>query len=103
VKTTIKSRAELDLEDPYEVREIFATEVIVVASGEGTLKVTLAVERAEPLKSNSPISRRMVVVGRLILSPKAATQLLTNLKNIETAVKENRKMATEIPDKKARN
>jgi hypothetical protein len=67
------------LEDPQNVQEIFATEVVGIGSIHGNLAVTLAAVRFdEPAGAESPKARR-IVTGRLILTGPAASQLLQSL------------------------
>jgi hypothetical protein len=72
------------LEDPLNVREIFATEVVGVGSVHGNLAITLAAVRFdEPSAGETPKARR-VVTGRVILTGPAATQLLQSLHKLAT-------------------
>lgn len=70
------------LEDPYQVKEAFATEVVVAVVGKGTARLTFAVTRLESARPNEPPQPKRVVVSRLILDEDGIKQLWDYLQRI---------------------
>jgi hypothetical protein len=70
------------LEDPYEVRETFATEVAVGVIGKGVLRLTFAVDRVEAPRPNEAPQPKRVIVSRLILDGGGARQLWDYLQRL---------------------
>jgi hypothetical protein len=85
--TAPKPAAPPPLEDPLHEREIFASEVVGVASLHGNLAITLASLRFEdPLGKDMPKVRR-VVTAQLVLTNIAAAQLLRSLHKLTTQLR----------------
>ena len=70
------------LEDPNNVREIFATEVAGVGVGYGCMFITLAVERHGTSVDEKLKAVRRVVVGRVVLTAGAANSLRDQLNKL---------------------
>jgi hypothetical protein len=103
VKTSTKPKVVIELEDPNDVKEIFASEVVVVGRVDGALRITLAVEREEPPKPDGALNQRRIIVARLVLGQKAARQLLHNLTQLESKLKAREALVGAVPDKGLQN
>lgn len=74
------------LTDPRNEREIFATEVSQVGFLEGNAMVTLACVRLEEVATGQPPEQKRVVVARLVLTKKAASQMLNRLQSLSNKI-----------------
>lgn len=76
----------LSLEDPRNEREIYANEANVLGSLQGNINITLSTARfAEPIEGGSPRTQR-VIAARLVLTNRAANQLLQGLQRLAAQI-----------------
>lgn len=75
------------LEDPLAEKELFANEVVGVGMQHGNITITLASVRLDepPPGAQSPKMRR-VIVGRIVLTNKAAGELLRDLQQLAAQI-----------------
>ena len=74
------------LEDPHNERELFANEVVGVGAMHGNITITLANTRFDEAIGANPPTPHRIVVGRIVLSGVAASQLLENLKQLAAQI-----------------
>ncbi len=84
-KSTAKTPTPPPLDDPGNVNEIFATEVVGAGMIGGCISVNLAAHRWNVTASGGETEISRALVARLMLSREAATQLMNGLANLAQA------------------
>lgn len=74
------------LEDPHNIKEVFACEVAAFAVGHGTMRVSFATRIIEPRQPDDTPNVRRIVVARIVLDQIGADQLLAKLEQLKALI-----------------
>jgi hypothetical protein len=88
-----RSSATIRYSDRTDVAEIFADSITNILVDAQLMRIEFGITRLDDMKPNSPITGRRYPACRIVLSSAAALDLMNRLRQVATAIEQQRKAA----------